>query len=272
MRTFTSAAALVVLFGVAAAADDKPKDGKGAKGDEPAAKPAEDDDLPTQDLRAGGDEKKRYLVHGPKKDSKEPKEGRPVLYVLPGGDGSAEFQGFVKNMRRQALTDEWVEVQLVATKWSEKQEIVWPTAEVREKDAKFTTEEFFAAVHKDVTKAFKIDAKRVFALGWSSGGPPVYTLALQPKSPVTGAYLAMSVFKPNDLPKLDGAKGKPFFIDHSPDDKTCPFRMAEEARDALKKHGAEVEFVTYEGGHGWKGDIWGRMKKGIEHLTKNAPK
>jgi predicted esterase len=89
---------------------------------------------------------------------------------------------------------------------------------------------------------------------------------------VTGAYLAMSVFKPNELPKLDGAKGKPFFIDHSPDDKTCPFKMAEEARDALKKAGAAVEFVTYEGGHGWNGDLWGRLKKGIEHLTKNASK
>jgi len=271
MRKATSAAAIVLLLGVAVA-DDKPKDGKPAKGDEPAAKPAEDDDLPTQDLRAGGDEKKRYLVHGPKKDSKEPKEGRPVLYVLPGGDGGADFQSFVKNIRRQVLTDEWVEVQLVSTKWTEKQVIVWPTAGSPVKDAKFTTEEFFAAVHKDVTKAFKIDAKRVFALGWSSGGPPVYTLALSPKSPVTGAYLAMSVFYPSRLPSLDGAKGKPFFIDHSPDDKTCEFKLAEEARDALKKAGAEVEFVTYEGGHGWKGDIWGRMKKGIAHLTKHAAK
>jgi len=263
---------LVVLLGVVASADDKPKDGKGAKGEDPAAKPAEDDDLPTQDLRAGGDEKKRYLVHGPKKDSKEPKEGRPVLYVLPGGNGDAEFRTFVKSMLREALTDEWVEVQLVAAKWRDDQTIVWPTKLDQTRDAKFTTEEFFAAVHKDVTKAFKIDAKRVFALGWSSGGPPVYTLALQSKSPVTGAYLAQSVFYPSKLPSLGGAKGKPFFIDHSPDDKTCEFKLAEEARDALKKAGAEVEFVTYEGGHGWKGDIWGRMKKGIAHLTKHAAK
>jgi len=155
MRRWTSAAAIVVLLGVAVADDDKPKDGKGAKGDAPATKPADDDDLPTQDLRAGGDEKKRYFVHGPKKDAKAPKDGFSVLYVLPGGDG---------------------------------------------------------------------------------------------------------------------AKGKPFFIDHSPDDKRCAFKLAEQARDALKKAGASVEFVTYEGGHGWNGDVFGRLKKGIEHLTKNAPK
>jgi predicted esterase len=270
MRAWT-AAAVVSLLGVAFAADDKGKDGKAAKGDDSAATPA-DDDQTTQDLRAGGDERKRYFVHGPKKDAKAPKDGFSVLYVLPGGDGGPDFQGFVKNIRRQVLTDDWLAVQLVATKWRDDQSIVWPTALLRAKDAKFATEDFFAAVHKDVTKAWKIDAKRVFALGWSSGGPPVYTLALQPKSPVAGAYVAMSVFKPGLLPKLDGAKGKPFFIDHSPDDKTCPFKMAEEARDALKKAGGVVDFVTYEGGHGWNGDLWGRLRKGIEHLTKNASK
>jgi predicted esterase len=271
MRNWMTSVALVLLVGVAAAGDDKEKGGKGAKGDDPAAKPA-DDDGATQDLRAGGDEKKRYFVHAATKDAKPPKDGFSVLYVLPGGDGGPDFQGFVKNIRKQALDDDWLAVELVAAKWRDDQTIVWPTAALPAKDAKFTTEDFFAAVHKDVTKAFKVDAKRVFALGWSSGGPPVYTLALQPKSPVVGAYVAMSVFKPALLPKLDGAKGKPFFIDHSPDDKTCPFKQAEEARDALKKAGGVVDFVTYEGGHGWQGDLWGRMKKGIEHLTKNAPK
>ena len=163
-------------------------------------------------------------------------------------------------------------MQLVAPKWIEDQPVIWPTKAVPLKEAKFTTEDFLAAVHKEVTKAHKIDPKYVFALGWSSGGPPVYTIALQDKSPLTGAYVAMSVFKPKEYPKIANAKGKPFFIDHSPDDKTCPFRMAEEARDELKKAGAKVEFVTYEGGHGWKGPIWERLKKGREHLEKNAGK
>src|SRR5262252_458435 len=156
MRKWMTAAALVLLFGVAAA----------------------DDDGSTQDLRAGGDEKKRYFVHGPKKDAKPPKDGFSVLYVLPGGDGGPTFQDFVKNIRKQALSDDWLAVELVAPKWRDDQTIVWPTAALPTKDAKFTTEDFFAAVHKDVTKTFKVDAKRVFALGWSSGGPPVYTLAL----------------------------------------------------------------------------------------------
>jgi hypothetical protein len=33
-----------------------------------------------------------------------------------------------------------------------------------------------------------------------------------------------------------------------------------------------VEFVTYEGGHGWKGPSWDRLRKGLEHLEKFAGK
>jgi dienelactone hydrolase len=80
------------------------------------------------------------------------------------------------------------------------------------------------------------------------------------------------VFKPKDYPKLGNAKGKAFFIDHCPDDKPCPLRMAEEARDTLKKAGANVEFVTYAGGHGWQGPLWDRLVKGREHLEKFAGK
>jgi predicted esterase len=264
-------AAAWIAVAPASADDGAAKEKKPA--DPAAPKEADEkDDIPTQDLRAGGDERMRYFVHGPKKDAKEPKTGWRVLYVLPGGDGGEGFKGFVKNIDRQALSDEYLVVQLVAAKWMENQPIVWPTSSVVLKEAKFTTEEFFAAVHKDVTKAYKVDPKRVFALGWSSGGPPVYTLTLREKSPVAGAYVAMSVFKPKELPKLEGGKDKPFFIDHSPDDKTCPFRMAEEARDALKKAGAAVEFVTYEGGHGWKGPLWERLRKGVAHLEKFSGK
>src|SRR5262245_56203311 len=99
MRNWMTSAALVLLVGVASAGDDKEKGGKGA---DPAEKPQTDDDGATQDLRAGGDEKKRYFVHAATKDAKPPKDGFSVLYVLPGGTGDAEFQGFVKNIRKQA--------------------------------------------------------------------------------------------------------------------------------------------------------------------------
>ena len=277
MRLWTIALVVPLAAALSFAGDDKDKPGDkgdgGKKDGETAAKEKDEaDDLPTQDKKADGDEQKRYLVHGPAKDEKQPKDGWKILYVLPGGNGGEDFKGFVKNMRKQVFHDGYLVVQLIAPKWTENQPVTWPTKAVPLPEAKFTTEEFLAAVHKEVTKDRKADPKYVFALGWSSGGPPVYQIALQDKSPLTGAYVAMSVFKPKEYSNLANAKGKPFFIDHSPDDKTCPFRMAEDARDTLKKSGAKVEFVTYEGGHGWKGPIWDRLRKGLEHLEKFAGK
>ncbi len=251
------------------AADSKPTDATKTS-DNPL--PDDDPELPIKDLRAAKDARKRYVVIGPKKEAKKPADGWKVVYVLPGGGGGADFHGFVKNIARQVFADDAVTVQMIAPQWMEKQPIIWPTEGAKLKEAEFTTEDFFRAVHAEVAKAHALDPRCCFTLSWSSGGPAAYRLALMDKTPITGSYLARSVFKPDTLPSLDRAKGRAFFIDHSPDDKTCPFRMAEAARDALKKAGGAVEFVTYEGGHGWKGAIWDRLRQGRDFLTKNAKK
>lgn len=250
--------------------------GEKPKGDAP--KPPADDDkiadddpeLPIQDLRAEKDPRKRYVVIGPRRKAKEPADGWKALFVLPGGDGGKDFHGFVKNIAKSAFADDYVVVQLVSVKWRPDQVVIWPSEAVKEKAAEFTTEDFFRAVYKEVAKARRLDPRCCFTLSWSSGGPPSYRLALMDKTPVTGSYVAMSVFKPAEIPPLERAKGRAFFLDHSPEDATCPFKQAEEARDALKKAGAKVDFATYEGGHGWHGDFWGRLKKGREFLEKNA--
>jgi pimeloyl-ACP methyl ester carboxylesterase len=43
----------------------------------------------------------------------------------------------------------------------------------------------------------KVDRRRVILVGWSSGGPACYAMALRWDSPVTGAFIAMSIFHPN---------------------------------------------------------------------------
>jgi predicted esterase len=83
----------------------------------------------------------------------------------------------------------------------------------------------------------------------------------------------MSVFFEKELDKeLKNAKGRAFFLDHSPDDTTCKFENAEKAQERLKKEGAAVELVTYKGGHGWKDDPYARLKKGFAWLEKNHAK
>jgi len=225
-------------------------------------------DIASQDLRVGKDEKKRYFLIEPAKNAKAPKKGLGLIVVLPGGDGSADFHPFIKRIYKNALPEGYVLAQPVAVKWTEDQEIVWPTDKNRVEGMKFTTEEFIDAVIKDVAGKHKLDPERAFTLTWSSSGPAAYAASLS-SDKITGSFIAMSVFKPNLLPPLEKAKGQAYFLYHSEDDRVCPFRMAEQAEKDLKKQSATVKLATYEGGHGWRGNLYDDIREGVEWLEKN---
>lgn len=228
-------------------------------------------DVPSQELRAGDDRKKRYYLIGADADAKAPANGYGLIVVLPGGDGSAEFHPFVKRIFKHAAPDGYLVAQLVAPKWSPRQQIVWPTKTNPAPEMKFSTEEFIAAVIDDAAKRQKIDGSRVFTLSWSSGGPAAYVTSLSDDK-VAGSFVAMSVFNTGWLPPLSNAKGRAYYIYHSPEDRVCPFRMAEQAARDLKKNGAKVEMKTYPGGHGWKGNLYTDIHAGIEWLEQNRPR
>lgn len=238
------------------------------------ARAADDDDVkdvPSQDLKAGKDEKKRYFLIGPAKNAKEPEKGFGLVVIMPGGPGTADFHPFVKRIYKNAIPDGCVAAQPVAVKWNDKQEIVWPTAKDKDEidGMKFTTEEFVAAVIDEVTAKHKIDPAKVFTLSWSSSGPAAYPISLtNPK--VRGSFVAMSVFRPEQLPALDRAKGQAYFLYHSESDDVCPYEMAEQAKTALTKSGAKVRLRDYAGGHGWQGPLYDDIREGIAWLEKNA--
>lgn len=236
--------------------------------------PVKGDDPKPEDIRAGNDLKKRYLLHVPDKRVKEPAGGWRVLVVMPGGDGSAEFAPFVGNVRAKSLGDEWLIAQMVAPKWDTEQEqvLVWPTEKNPYKGMKFSTEKFFDAVLEDLGKRKKIDPRYVFTLTWSSSGMPAYALSLEPKTRITGSFVAMSVFKPDQLPPLKAASGRAYYLFHSEQDKTVPIRMSESARDALAKAGANVVLENYEGGHGWHGNVFEDIQRGIDWLEEKQAK
>ncbi len=224
-------------------------------------------DMKVQDLRAEGDEKKRYFViHKP---TPPPTQGWRTLFVLPGGSGDAQFQPFVTRIAKNALPDGYLVVQLVAPVWTTQQakDIVWPNDRSDVPEMKFSTTDFFLAVRAEVEKAHKLDSRHSFTLTWSSSGMSGYTLSLLPKAGVTGTFVAMSVFHPGALPPLAAAKGHPYFLYHSPQD-FIPIAQSEAARDMLQKAGATVELQTYEGGHGWRGNVFGDIRQGIEWLER----
>jgi predicted esterase len=237
---------------------------------------AQDDvaDVPSRKIAIGGDESKSYFLIGARETVKAPDKGFGLIVIMPAGDGSAEFHPFVKRIFKNALPEGYLAAQPVAVKWTEGQQIVWPTEVSKVEGQKFSTEKFVQDVISDVRSAQnqKLDPARIFTLTWSSSGPAAYAISLTEGAGVTGSFVAMSVFKPNQLPPLTAAKGHAYFIYHSPDDKVCPMRMAEQARDDLKNNDAKVEFKTYPGGHGWRGPLYVDIRAGIEWLEQNAVK
>ncbi|MFO1094535.1 MAG: hypothetical protein U0992_14710 [Planctomycetaceae bacterium] len=231
---------------------------------------AQDDvaDVPSQDLRIGNDQNQRYFLVGPAEGSTAPESGYGLIVVLPGGSGDADFHPFVKRIFKNALPEGYLVAQPVAVQWTKQQQIVWPTAKNREQGMQFTTEEFVDAVIKDIEQKHKLDARRIFTLSWSSGGPAAYAISLT-SDKVAGSFVAMSVFNPKYLPPLAKAKGQRYFIYHSPEDRICPFRMAEQAAKDLPKNGAVVKFEKYDGGHGWQGPVFDNIRAGIEWLAEN---
>lgn len=253
--TITIALVLVLLAGLPVRAQDD-------------SDPPDIADVPSQLLTAGDDDHKQYFLIGTAEVTKAPADGYKLMLVLPGGNGNVDYSPFVRRMFKHAFDDSWLIAQLVAPVWSQSQSksIVWPTQKLPHKDAKFTTEEFIETVVADVSGRTKIDVSRVFVLGWSSGGPLCYAATMRDGSSIKGAFVAMSVFKPQQIPALSEAKGKSFYLLQSPDDRVTPFRFAEQAKETLSAAGAKVRLVRYDGGHGWRGNVYGMLREGVEWL------
>lgn len=228
------------------------------------------EDIPSTKREIAANKRMTYFLIPPAAKTK-PKNGYGLLVLLPGGGGGEGFHPFVKRIRKHAVPDDVVVAQLIATKWTDRQAIVWPTEKNKVDMQEFSTEEFIDAVVTDAQAVHTIDKKRVYGMGWSSSGPAIYAAALLEKTPLAGSYVMMSVYKPRLLPPVKNGKERAFYIEHSPDDRVCPHWMAKKAYEELKDAGARVTFATYQGGHGFRGNIYGRMKtafKWLETKTK----
>jgi predicted esterase/tRNA A-37 threonylcarbamoyl transferase component Bud32 len=228
-------------------------------------------DLPVEERFAEGDTNKLYFLIGQTNAVLAAKNGFRLLVVLPGGAGGRDFQPFIRRIHQNALPAGYLVAEMVAPKWDDKQfaQIVWPTHRSPYPTMKFSTEAFVNAVIVEVEKQHKLDARYIFTLSWSSGGPAAYAVSLTPGGRVTGSFVAMSVFRAEDLPNLTLAKGRAYYLLHSPQD-FIPIAMAEKARDMLGFNGASVHLQTCEGGHGWHGDVYGKIRAGIEWLENEA--
>lgn len=218
----------------------------------------------------GGDPRRAWLRHEAI-DVEPPAGGFALLVVLPGGDGSIDVAPFVRDVLRGRAGDDVVVLQMIAPpiEPDDRDAVVWPTARLRDDRVDFTIEPVVHAAIDEAVRELPIDPKRIAVLGWSSGGPPAYGLTLVADGPVRGAVVAMSVFKPDLLPPLDGAKGRSFSIVHSPEDFIA-MRFPDAARAALREAGARVELRPYAGGHGWNAEALDAVEAGLAFVLDAA--
>ncbi len=225
-------------------------------------------DVTAKEVLATGDPNKRFFLIGRKGADVPVTNGCALLLVLPGGDGGPDFLSFVKRICQNALPNDYLAAELIAPRWDEKQaeQIVWPTEMTPYPGMKFSTEVFIHSVIREIEKQHRLDPRRIFTLSWSSSGPAGYAASLYTRTRVTGSLIAMSVFQPQRLPDLKAARGRAYFLLHSPEDPLVPVAMANGARDLLTANGANVKLVNYEGGHGWQGDVYGHINAGLRWL------
>jgi predicted esterase len=210
---------------------------------------------------------KYFLIE--RKNEAETNKARGLILILPGGSGNADFLPFCANvLTLYGIPSDFVVAELIAPEWSkDENRVVWPSKAFPDLRAKFTSEDFVAAVVDDVSSLRNIDERFVFTLGWSSSGHVLYSASAANKK-IRGSIIAMSHFLPGRVPNLEQARGKNYFLYHSPEDQVCPFADARMAERTLKEHGAKVKLVTYKGGHGWVPNTYycDRIKEGIEWL------
>ncbi|HEY3242255.1 MAG TPA: prolyl oligopeptidase family serine peptidase [Phycisphaerae bacterium] len=214
------------------------------------------------------DDRKLWILHPPLVQQ-PPASGWGLLLVLPGGDGSVSFAPFVAETIRAAAGKDYAVVQMIAPPLPEGDEnsVVWPRSRLPDSRVDFTMEPLIRAAVEQVKQERTIDPNRVWVMGWSSGGTIAYAVALEPELPFRGALVAMSVFKPEHLPPLEHARDKSFYILHSPQDFIA-MSFPQAAVEQLGAHGAQVKLQTYEGGHGWHGDIDAEIRRAIEWLDQ----
>jgi predicted esterase len=200
-----------------------------------------------------------YLLIPPGAGVAQPAGGHPLLIVLPGGNGSADFHPFIRRIHEQALDGAYIVAQPIAPL-----QVVWPTKSSTASVG--TTEESLTAIIDDVARRHAVDRAQVYALAWSSSGPAVYAALLQEGTPLAGAFIAMSVFKPDQLPPLENAAGRRVYLLHSPEDAVCPYWMAQAARKQLAAAGTDVTLVDTPGGHGWHGPVFDQIRTGMAWL------
>ena len=103
----------------------------------------------------------------------------------------------------------------------------------------------------EAVSAYPVDPARLFLMGFSQGSMMSYSFALTQPARVAGVMAQSGYIPLSSGLKVDEAalKGKPFIVTHGMEDPMIPVQWGREARDYLKRVGAEVEYHEFSMGH-----------------------
>lgn len=194
--------------------------------------------------------------------------GHRLLLVLPGGNGSKDFTAWCTRLQEIVAPQGFVVAQLVAPEWDAEQfeRVVWPTNSMPYPSAEFTTEAFMTGVIADVSSRIRIDPEQVFAFGWSSGGPAVYTALADGDVPLAGGIVMMSTFRNEFVEQDNGLEGARLAVVHAPGDFIA-MKFPEHAVEIFSQGGADARLFRYDGGHGWNADAVARFRDAARWLV-----
>jgi predicted esterase len=116
-----------------------------------------------------------------------------------------------------------------------------------QEDLRFRTDELAQFIAAAVTE-YHLDAKRLFAVGYSNGANIAASLLLRQPDVLAGAVLLhpMVPFVPETLPDLSG---KPIFIGAGRNDPIVPTANTTQLVQMLESAGAKVALHWHNGGH-----------------------
>jgi predicted esterase len=191
-------------------------------------------------------------------DNVQPGQRYPVLIALHGAGGSIEAfaQLFKGNAVAQPFFFCTPEAPYGAAGGREPN-FVWfkPGTGERRRPAALQTklgDEYLVAVLEAVFKAYPVDPRRVFLMGFSQGGFLAYTVGLKHAELFAGVIPVGAWLHPDDFTTEEmkrAATHTRVWICHSPDDLAVAPSEARAASAFLTKSGVPNELVRYGGGH-----------------------
>ena len=131
------------------------------------------------------DEHLRYRVFTPKAEI----DSYRLVVFLPGGDGSEAFTPWLKSIYQHAMPSDFIAVQLIAPKWTDEQDVIWPTRKTPVRKMGEPVEDFFETVVRKVKAQFSIGRNEIYTFSWSSGGVPAYLIAAEKRGNVRGSFV-----------------------------------------------------------------------------------